>query len=285
MGTYLTSSQFAPLHPNLFVFDLEYVGFSSNLNECYIWDIAVIHLKSNSMFQTFVKPDIETIPPPFSSEFIHVTHDFLKEKQAIHFKLAFDKLMQFIMTNAAPGPVVFIAHNVFKSDQKMIEIECKRCNLKLPYSIFFFDSLIFCRLKLQKQPSYTLSDIYFYLFQKKIINQHYAISDTLALRDVMLKLNIMYLEGPIYPAFTTSLQNIKWLGPSSEKLMFLSNIRSVESLVQNIVNAYSTALINFYQLNFQQFIELYICEQFHIKKGNSISISKSLIQGNYFSGV
>ena len=285
MGTYLTPSQFVPLHPNLFVFDLEYVGFSSNLNECYIWDIAVIHLKSNSMFQTFVKPAISEIPPPFSSEFIHVTHDFLNEKKAVPFKSAFDKLMQFIMRNAAPGPVVLVAHNVFKSDQKMIEIECKRCNLKLPYSIFFFDSLIFCRLKLQKQPSYTLSDIYFYLFQKRIENQHYAISDTLALRDVILKLNVSYLEGPIYPAFTTSLQNIKWLGPSSEKLMFLSNIRSVESLVQNIINAYSTALINFYQLNFQRFIEMYICEQFQIKKGNSISISKSLIQGNYFSGV
>lgn len=280
MGTYIEPTKFHELLGNVFVFDLEYVGTSSNLNDCFIWDIGITHLLSNHAFEVSIVPDISPIPPPFSEDFVQVTHELLQQRKAGTFQNAWVQLNQFINTVklVSSGPTIFMAHNCFKSDKLMLEIDCGRHDIRMPYSWYFFDTLIYCRKLILKQPSYTLNDIHKYLFQKEIQNHHFAISDALALKNILISLNLNNLEGPIYPSYHTSLQAIKWLGPSSERILFCNNVRSVEMLVNQILLQYCDSQMNHYHVPLQQFLENFFVERYNIKKGNAVSISNSLMQ-------
>ena len=171
-----------------------------------------------------------------------------------------------------------MAHNCFKSDKLMLEIDCKRHDIRMPYSWYFFDTLIYCRKLILKQPSYTLNDIHRFIFNNDIENHHFAIADAIALKNILLSLDINNLEGPIYPSYHTSLQAIKWLGPSSERILFCNNVRSVEMLVNQILLQYCDNQINHYHVPLQQYLENFFVERYNIKKGNAISISNSLMQ-------
>lgn len=160
----------------------------------------------------------------------------------------------------------------------MLEIDCKRHDVRMSYSWYFFDSLIYCRKQIVKQPSYTLNDIHKYIFNSPIPNHHYAMSDAVALKNVLVSLDLNQLEGPIYPSYHTSLQAVKWLGPSSERILFYHNVRSVETLVQKILLDYCDRQLNHIHIPLQQFLENYFVEHYQIKKGNAVSISNSLIQ-------
>jgi DNA polymerase III alpha subunit (gram-positive type) len=287
MGTYLERDKFAQNIGNVFTFDLEYIGKTPNIDDCYIWDIAVVHLQTNTAVEISIYPDIHPFPRPFSEEFVQVTDALLKSRNAVIFSQAWIRVIQFIQTVRVnvSGPVILVAHNAFKSDKEILQIECKRNNIKMPYSFYFFDSLIFCRKILSKQVSYTLNDIYFALFGKSIENHHFAISDTVALKDILIKLDVRKLEGPIYPAYHTSLQAVKWLGPSCERRLFYNNIRSVEILVQHIVTNYCDRQLNHFHVPLQQFLEMFLVQHYNIKKGNAVSISNSLILGEWINGV
>lgn len=287
MGTYLVPDKFALNFGNVFVFDLEYIGKTSNLNDCYIWDVAVVHLQSNTAMEISIFPDCHPYPKPFSDEFINVTKDLIQSRNGCDFSQAWVQIVQFIQTFRvnATGPVILIAHNAFKSDKEMLQIDCERHGIKIPYSFYFFDSLIFCRKQMTKQASYTLSDIYFALFGTNIKNQHFAISDAVALKDILIKLNVNNLEGPIYPAYYTSLQSIKWLGPSCEKLLFSHGVRSVERLIENILTDYCDHQLNHNHIPLVQFLETFLVQNYSIKKGNAVSISNSLIQGKWIRGL
>jgi DNA polymerase III alpha subunit (gram-positive type) len=280
MGTYVEASKLNHLLGNAFVFDLEYVGTSSNLSDCYIWDMAFTHLVTNSTFEISIIPDVSPIPGPFSEEFATVTTEMLEKRNATSFANAWLQLNQFInsVKACASGPIMFIAHNCFKSDKLMLEIDCERHAIRMPYSWYFFDSLIYCRKVIVKQASYTLNDIHNYMFDKDIENHHFAISDALALKNVLISLDLNLLEGPIYPSYHTSLQAVKWLGPSSERILFSFNVRSVEMLVQQIVLHYCDRQLGHMHIPLQQFVESYFIENYGIKKGNAVSISNSLIQ-------
>ena len=280
MGTYIDPVKFNELLGNVFIFDLEYIRTSSNLEDCFIWDVAVTHLMTNATFEVSIVPDISPLPPPFSEEFVQVTSELLQQRKAGTFENAWVQLNQFINTVklVSSGPVVFMAHNCFKSDKLMLEIDCGRHNIRMPYSWYFFDTLIYCRKLILKQPSYTLNDIHKVLFQKEISNHHFAISDALALKNIILSLNVNMLEGPIYPSYHTSLQAIKWLGPSSERILFHNNVRSVEMLVNRLLLEYCDSQMSHYHVPLQQFLENFFVERYHIKKGNAVSISNSLMQ-------
>ena len=262
------------------MFDLEYVGTSSNLRDCYIWDMALTHLVSGSAFEISIIPDISPIPEPFSEEFATVTIEMLEKRNATNFSNAWLQVLQFInsVKVVTSGPIVFVAHNCFKSDKLMLEIDCGRHGIRMPYSWYFFDSLIYCRKVIVKQASYTLNDIHNYIFNGDIQNHHFAIADALALKNVLISLDLTLLEGPIYPSYHTSLQAIKWLGPSSERILFSYNVRSVETLVQQILLQYCDQQLHHIHVPLQQFLETYFVENYRIKKGNAVSISNSLIQ-------
>jgi len=271
MGTYLEHP--ANFLNNTYVFDLEYVGTSSDMSDCYIWDISVVHLLSGKIFEISVLPNVSTIPPPFSDEFIPVTLELLRRRNAVSFEVAFNRLNAFL----GPSTKLLISHNGFKSDKILLEVESRRNNIKIPYNWFFFDSLMYVRKKLPKQPSYTLRVIHTYLGLGNIDGHHFALPDAIALRNIMLKLDINGIVGPIYPAYSTSLQAVKWLGPKCEHAMITNNMRSVEQLKVSILNEFTRKILAGTPLSISEFTTLFIQERFDIKNGNAKSIASSLV--------
>lgn len=279
MGTIMDESLWQSFCASTFIFDLEYIGHhTNNLNECHIWEIGVIHWISGREFSITIVPDISPLPPPFSDEFITLTPQILKERNAVDFKTAWNKLIHWLHGIVLPNTnILWVAHNCFKADKPMLEIDTKRHGITMPYNWYFFDSLIYCRKNIPKQQSYTLGDIYEILFSKKIENAHAALPDAVALRDILYQINVYGISGPIYPSYTTSLQAIKWLGPSCEKHLFQHNILSLEQLRTNIMIAYSTNCIMGQPPPMRVFVETYLTTQLGIATGNATSITESIV--------
>ena len=161
----------------------------------------------------------------------------------------------------------------------MLEIESKRRGLELPYNWYFLDSLLYCRKVIPKQPSYTLHDLYYGMFGKRITDNQSALPDAIALVEILYRTNIVNINGPIYPSFCTSLQAIKWLGPSCERSLFDNNIRSLEQLVANIVAGYSHhTLTQTGPIPITEYVKYYITTTCGILTGNSTSISNSIVE-------
>jgi len=278
MGTLIDQNTFSRLLPSTFVFDLEYVGVPNDLSRCYIWEIGAIHLLSGNKFSITMDPGIRPLPPPMSQEFANVTESFLKNKNAVSFNYGWNAFLRFIASNSSTIPSLLISHNTFKSDKPMLEIETKRRGVELPCHWYFLDSLLFCRKAIPKQSSYTLNDLYRNILGKQILDNHSALPDAIALMELLYRIGIRTIHGPIYPAHCTSLQAVKWLGPSCERSLFGQNIRSLEQLVANIVAGYSIYIIENGPILLNQFIRHYITEICGIMVGNSESISKSIIE-------
>ena len=261
-----------------FIFDLEYIGTSNNLNTCHIWEIGVVHWITGRQFSITIAPDIHPLPPPFSTDFIQLTPELLKERNACDFHTAWNKLIQWVNEQVSPGTnVLWVAHNCFKADKPMLEIDTKRHGIVLPYNWYFFDSLIYCRKNIPKQQSYTLGDIYSILFDKPLTNGHSALPDALQLREILAHINAYQMAGPIYPSYSTSLQAIKWLGPSCEKQLFSQNISSLEQLRNSIMSSYSTTCLLGQPPPIRLFVEAYLTNQLGINNGNANSIAESIV--------
>ena len=277
MGHYMDNDLWHHMCQKTFVFDLEYIGTTSDLKDCHIWEIGVVHYLSGSTFSVTITPDISPIPPPFTNDFIQVTPSLLKERKAVSFNEAWSKLLHWISTIVPLNEnILWVAHNAFKADKPMLEIDTKRHGIVIPYNWFFFDSLIYCRQSIPKMPSYTLSDLYRSIFRKNIPNNHSALPDAAALRDVLLSINTVVLVGPIYPAYATSLQSIKWLGPSSEKQFFMKNIKSLEQLMSLLMTSYSSNCIMGMIIPIRSFVEQYLVTQIGLSSGNAVSISDTI---------
>jgi DNA polymerase III epsilon subunit-like protein len=278
MGTLIDPNTFHRFLPSTFVFDLEYVGVPNDLSRCYIWEIGAMHLLSGNKFSITMDPGIRPLPPPMGQEFADVTETFLKKKNAVNFNYGWNAFLRFIKVNSPTLPSLLISHNNFKSDKPMLEIEAKRRGVELPCNWYFLDSLLFCRKAIPKQSSYTLNDLYMNLLGKKILNNHSALPDAIALTELLYMIGIGNIHGPIYPAYCTSLQAVKWLGPSCERSLFNQNIRSLEQLVANIVAGYSIHIIKNGPISLRSFIQHYITEICGIMIGNSESISNSILE-------
>lgn len=260
---------------NIFVFDLEFIGSVPQPSKCKIWDAAVIHYATKQTFQQSINPDFKTLPDPFSADFITVTEELLRQRQAVDFPSFYNAMSEFIKSNSkADGPVVLISHNCFKSDKIVFEHEMKRNKLKFPGNWYFFDSLILCRRSMPKLQSYTLKDLYYLLFDTHIENQHFALSDATALCRVLEFQNDF--SGVIYPPFCTSLQSVKWLGNASESLLLQHNIRCLETLIQLIVVKYTDMRFRGNTIPLQLFITNMLVNDFMLKRGNAHSIASSL---------
>jgi len=278
MGTLLDDTTWERFCPYTFIFDLEYVGPSTSLETCHIWEIGVVHWMSGNTFSVTISPDIRPLPPPFAPEFITLTEDVLASRHAVDFRTAWGMLLQWINERVyETSNVLLVSHNCFKSDKMMLEIDTRRHGVRIPYTWYFLDSLIYCRKELERQPSYTLNDIHHAIMHMDIPNNHWALPDAIALCNILTHINAMYLSGPIYPAYSTSLQAIKWLGPSSEKTLFNKNIHSVEQLVTNILTSYSASRMSGIGGTVSHFITQYLTGTVGLKAGNARSISASIL--------
>ena len=278
MGTLLDENLYTAIYNNIFVFDLEYVGTNSgDLSSCYIWEIGVVHLASDTSFSVTIRPDIRPYPTPFSKDLVQLTSSLLKQRRAVDFNTAWYRLIRWISTIVGQyGNIILIAHNGFKADKPMLEIDAKRHNIQLPYNWYFFDSLIYCRKVIPKLHSYTLNDIHYKLFGQDIVSAHDALPDAVALKAILVHLD-QPLNGAIYPSYSTPLQVVKWLGPSCENVLFTHNIMSLEQLITDIMSNYSTTCLQGTIPPMRYFIQTYLTRQFNINYGNSTSIADSLI--------
>jgi DNA polymerase III epsilon subunit-like protein len=278
MGTLLDDNLWQMLCRNTFMIDLEYVGTSSKLETCYIWEIGVVHWVTGDTFAVAIRPDIRPLPPPFSPEFVTLTDEILTERQAVDFHTAWDMLTQWVGARLWQHcNALFVAHNAFKADKPMLEIDTRRHGIKMSYNWYFLDSLIYCRRNMEKQPSYALNDIYQTLMREDVPNAHYALSDAVALRTILLQINAFDLSGPIYPSHSTSLQAIKWLGPSSENTLFRQNIRSVEQLVSTLLTSYSATCVSGRSDTVLHFVTQYLSTIVGLKIGNAQTIALSIV--------
>jgi DNA polymerase III epsilon subunit-like protein len=276
MGTLMTEEQFARMMSYTFIFDLEYIGTPNVLKECYIWEIGAIHYMSGDEFTITIDPGIRPLPPPMTDEFIQVTDELLQQRMACDFKSAWTQFTRWVYSKVPlHSNIIMVAHNNFKSDKIMLEVESRRYNIHLPYSWYFFDSLLYCRKAIPKQNSYTLKDLHFNMFGKAIPNNHSALPDARALA------RILYIKkglfGPIYPSYCTSLQVVKWLGPSCEKVLFDNDIRSLEKLITSILTAYSRHNLANGHVPVTHFIKTFITHICGIGVGNSDSIAESIV--------
>lgn len=277
MGTLLDDDLYGRLYNNIFIFDLEYIGTSTNLNTCHIWEIGMVHWTTGASFSITIRPDIYPYPPPFSKDFIQLTSAILTDRQAVDFNAAWNKVLHWMHTLVIhTANVVLVAHNSFKADKPMLEIDTKRHGVTIPYNWYFLDSLMYCRKMIPKLQSYTLGDIYTSLFDTDIEDAHQALPDAVALRNILIKVNAC-ITGPIYPSYSTPLQVVKWLGPSCEGVLFQHNILSLQQLILAIMTSYSTTCLSGSIPPIRYFVERYLVTQFGINQGNSTSIADSLV--------
>lgn len=220
----------------LFTFDLEFIGDVRKLETCRIWEIAVYSVNQDTWFSRVVEPDksIDVFPPPPIPEIPQLERSFLTANNAQTWDIVFKELEEWVSQCVQPGMVpILISHNTFRADKPILELECKRYQLRMPAHWYFFDSLHFSRNVISNTlGNYSLSGLYQQLFLKPIQDVHRAKSDVDACNSILKKLtnDKWDLAGPVYPVYTTSLRSIRWVGRKAENVFFLKNIRSVESL-------------------------------------------------------
>lgn len=284
MGSYFDEVTFQHYYDKLFIFDLEYVGTTNNLSDCYIWDIGVIHVASGQKFSVTIDPNIRPLPKPFSNDFITLTEEFLREREAVSFAEAWKFLLLWVNGIINGGPAIWISHNCFKGDKIMLETDTRRNNITLPYTWFFFDSLLFFRKVVPKQSSYSLNDLYMNICGKPMEHHHLALPDATHLLTVLCKTSNLVLHGVVYPSYATSLQIIKWLGPSSEEKLIRNGICSLEELITTVMKIHSTSCVRGTLPNIALLIKDYLQFTHGIKPGNASSISTSIVQ-NWLPGL
>lgn len=220
-----------------FIFDLEFIGDVRQLNTCKIWEIAVYSNKRATWFQAVVDPDptIQVFPPPPIPELPQLTREFLTTNNAKPWSEIYPRLYQWVAMMSEPGDIpVFISHNTFRADKPILEFECQRASQKMPYNWYFFDSLHYSRFMIrQTSGNYSLIGLYTSLFKEEFENAHRAEADVRACHRILTHLSkqTWNMTGPMYPAYSTSLRSVRWVGRRAELLLTTVNIKSLEQLI------------------------------------------------------
>lgn len=226
---------------NLFIFDLEFIGDVRELHTCRIWEIAVFCVTTNQWFVRVVDPDpsMKVFPEPPIPEIPRLTRAFLDENNAVLWVQACTELIQWVCSQCTLGIVpVFISHNTFRADKPVMELECRRSKQRLPLTWYYFDSLHYSRSVVRNpEGNYSLSGLYHQMFNTDIENVHRARSDVLACTKILQTLtnNTWCLTGPMYPAYSTSVRSIRWIGRKAEELLHVAKIHSAEMLFATIM--------------------------------------------------
>jgi DNA polymerase III epsilon subunit-like protein len=226
-----------PQRRSLFIFDLEFIGDVRNLETCKIWEVAVYSVQKGLWFKAVVDPDptLQVFPPPPIEELPQLTREFLTNENALPWLKIFPRLSEWVQTMCLVGQVpVFISHNTFRADKPILEFECQRSGLKMPYEWYFFDSLHYSRFRMrQSSGNYSLTGIYTTLFNETFENAHRAEADVRACHRILAQLtnNTWTLTGPMYPTYSTSLRAVRWVGQRAEMLLNNEEIHSLEALL------------------------------------------------------
>ena len=183
-------------------------------------------------------PEAQIFPEPPIEEIPRLTRDFLNENYAKTWSVVFQELAEWVESTLIPGTIpVFISHNTFRADKPIMELECRRYNVRMPLHWYFFDSLHYSRSIIRNSTgNYSLSGLHEQLFDAPIENVHRARADVLACMRILSKLtsNTWVMSGPVYPVYSTSLRSIRWIGRKAEEILCNAGVTSVESLLSLI---------------------------------------------------
>jgi|TARA_B110001452_G_C15193880_1_gene414445 DNA polymerase III epsilon subunit-like protein len=236
---------------HLFIFDLEFIGDVRNLKSCQIWEIAVCSVQSGEWFEKVVDPDptAKIFPNPPIPEIPQLTRDFLDKNKAIIWSSVFQELATWVENKLQPGTIpVFVSHNTFRADKPVLELECRRYNIRIPLHWYFFDSLHYSRSVLRNSTgNYSLSGLHEQLFKQPIENVHRARADVVACMRILTHLTdtTWCMLGPVYPAYSTSLRTIRWIGRKAEEILCGTGMTSVENLVMHLENNIKSDYLRF----------------------------------------
>ena len=256
-----------------FVFDVEAVG----TNELHIWDLAIQNLCTGQMFHRYIDPCLDDYPLPPHEDLFHVTAEFLSQKGAVPFAQAVQDVLKWVHSIAATH-YVFMSHGCFVLDKPLIETEFGRQGLIVPPNWYFYDTLPFFRSRFKKQPSYALNKLYTMLFKESIVKAHFAISDTVALRRMLLtcfNLPVVLpfhlatrLYGCYYPAFYTPLQRVRFIGTYNENLLVMGGIQCVEDLYMMLRQKC--------RMNIEA-LKTLLTTNYHVRDSDALKISQSIL--------
>ena len=219
----------------LFVFDLEFIGNVRKLETCRLWEVAFYCVQTQQWFDKVIDPDpnMTEFPEPPIPAIPQLTRDFLTKANAQTWDLVFPKLRDWVRTQSAGCIPVFVSHNTFRADKPILEYECQRCDLAMPFHWYFFDSLHFSRQVIRNSSgNYSLSGLHEHLFGQPIEDAHRAKSDVIACVKILQQMTqgSWMLNGPIYPTFSTSLRTVRWVGRKAEQVLHAHQIYSLEEL-------------------------------------------------------
>ena len=255
-----------------FVFDVEAVGTPPR-----IWDLAVQNMCTGQYFHEYVDPQLDDYPPPPSKDLFHVTNTFLSKQKAQPFSTVLTRLLKWVHSVNATH-YVFMSHGCFVLDKQLIEAEFGRQQVVVPSTWYFYDTLPYFRSQYKKQRSYALNQLYTMLFHEPIVNAHFELADTLALRRMLLvTLNLPLvlpfhlstrLFGCYYPAFYTPLQCVRFIGTYNENLLVMGGVQCVEDLFMLLRQQ---CRMNVAELKHT------LTTNYHVRDSDALKISQSLL--------
>ena len=157
-----------------------------------------------------------------------VSREFLDSKNAKPFNIIWDKLIYWILKRSYNGTIIFISHNNFCSDKRVLEHHFNIYNCYVPNNLYFFDSLIYFRDNI-KTHDYSLKGLVRLILNKEHENAHRAETDTIRLYECLRGLN---LTGYVFCVYYNSLRTIYGIGATIENLFMQNNIFCEEQLIQ-----------------------------------------------------
>jgi len=256
-----------------FAFDLEMVGASDEPSKCRIWDIAVMHMVTQTSFCATVDPGLEEYVTPPHEELFHVTQQYLDEHKARPFSEVCRDLVSFVESFCTPctPSVALVAHGVFLLDKPVLENEFRRAGRQVPPNWYFYDTLPFFRRKYRRLPSYSLKNLYQKVFHNSPTNHHMAKGDVVALHTLLLEATggkLSALDGCYCPAYLHALQEVKFVGTQKEQLLFAAGITCVEDL---IVTLAKTCTLNLDHM--AHFLQTHCC----IERTSALKVARSVL--------
>lgn len=244
------------------VYDMEAVGNVNHPQKCYTWNLSAMVLgKREHIYDQFIIPPLAQLPKKPNEKLFGVTHDFLKDANAILMSSALELFWKWILSHVSVGgSILLIAHGNFRFDKILFESEHQRYCQTIPPNVYFFDTLHWFRAILPKQRSYALNNIHKMLFSEEIHNQHLSIYDVYALNRCITHLKDLYLvSGVVYPAFVTPLIRIPGVGLHTQRLLIDRNIFSAEDLYFVFLNTCQSDANKFHEHLLSQGIQPQTC--------------------------
>lgn len=223
---------------HIFVYDLEFIGDVNVIKSCQIWDISILHVNTGETFTTLVDPDPKVLhfPPPVVEGLFNLTRTFLNESQALPFNIIWQRVVAWVERRVFGQSAVFISHNNFSSDKPVLENHMLMYQSIIPPNWLFFDSLHFFRDNLKQTVDYSLKGLVSLILKENHTGAHRAEADTRKLYQCLkVYTNGQFkLNGPVYPAYMSSLRKLKGIGASVESILWSKGYSCEEYLINAV---------------------------------------------------